>query len=79
MLNHARYFFLCKYDFYLRDLAIWNLRIFKCIFERKIFVFFLKIKLVYLILEKHFACRSQFQILNMRGKEYTRGQKIIAK
>ena len=34
-------YFLCKYDFYLRDLNISNLKeIFKCIFERKIFIVF---------------------------------------
>jgi hypothetical protein len=36
------YIFLCKYDFYLRDLNISNLKeIFKSIFERKIFIVFL--------------------------------------
>jgi hypothetical protein len=41
MLNHAMYYFLCKYNSYLRGSTIYNLKVFKCVFDRKIFVVFI--------------------------------------
>ena len=46
--------YLCKYDFYLKDLIICNLKIFKCIFffEKKIFLSFLRKKTCLFNIEK---------------------------
>ena len=74
MLNHAKDFFsfilffiLYKYDFYLRDLVICNLKILSAFFKECFFFCFFTRKLVYLISKKHLTWRSQFQVLNNKG------------